>query len=159
MRWFAIPLAVALLAGSVARTWAADPAANLKKLDGRYFVAHRAFTPSKTTDPVGNLLTSLGSEVEIKDGKLSAADPKKRGTYLLVTFYSSGKPLAVDLKRPDQKNKVLLGVYSLEGDVLAINVATGEKRPKSVRNTEGEVLLILKRAPKNAAAPRGQTPQ
>jgi len=138
---------------------AADPGADLKQIEGRWMVAHRAYTPSKANDRVGQLLTSLGQQVEIKDGKLSPADPKKGDVYLLVSFYPTTKPKAIDLKLPDKKEKALLGIYNLEDDILSLNVGTGDIRPKKFAIQEDQVVLILKRAPKKPGKLGGTTPR
>jgi uncharacterized protein (TIGR03067 family) len=147
MRTIVLALTALLFAGGVAVAQAPG-AAELKKLEGRWLVAHRHYTPSTVTDPVAQLLTGLGHVVEIRDGKLSARDPDKAGVYLTISFDSAAKPKAVDLKGPGKKDQVLLGIYSLENDVLSLEIGTGKVRPTSFMNPEDQVLLVLKRAPK-----------
>jgi uncharacterized protein (TIGR03067 family) len=149
---------VALLSGSAAPAWAAD-SAELKKIEGRWLVAHRYYKPSKVNTVVGKLLTELGHEVEIKDGKLSACDPKKAGQYLLLEIDPAARPKAIDLKVPDKKDQVLLGIYRLEDDVLSVAVGAGGQRPKAFMNPNGQVLLVLKRASKKTPAASGPAPR
>ncbi len=123
--------------------------------EGRWFVAHRSYTPSDTTAALGKVLTDLGHDVEIKNGKISACDPSKAGIYLLVDFRPGTTPKSVDLKVPSNKDKVLRGIYRLDGDVLSLAVSAKNKRPDKFSNSQDHVLLVLKRKPKSPSTPTG----
>ena len=100
---------------------------------------------------IGKLLTDLGHEVEIKNGKMSAVDAGKEGVYVLIDFIPKTTPKSVNLTIPGKTNTVLLGIYRLEGDILSIAVSAGNKRLESFTNPRDQVLLVLKRAPKKAS--------
>jgi uncharacterized protein (TIGR03067 family) len=153
MRVIKFALLAALLSGGAALAQGPGAAPQVKKLDGRWLVVHRNYLPSPATDPVGKLLTNLGYAVEIRDGKLLARDPGKSDVYLLVTFDPTATPKAVDLKVPDKKDGVLLGIYRLDGDILTLAVGTGKSRPTTFSDPAHQVQLILKRVPKKATAP------
>lgn len=152
MRRIRFAFLVALLSGSAVSARADDSAAGPQTPEGRWLIAHRYYTPSEITAGVGKVLTDLGHEVEIKNGKLSACDSAKAGVYLLIDFQPNTTPKSVNLTIPGKKNTVLLGIYRLEGKILSIAVATGNKRPDSFTNPRDQVLLVLKRAPKKKAA-------
>lgn len=147
MRFLGSVVAVALLVGGVEYARAGGAAAEMKKLEGTWLVAHRAYTPSPTTDPVGKLLTGLGSVVEIGDGKVTA--PDNPGQSLSITIKASATPKGIDLKVPGENGQVLPGVYVLEDDVLSLAVSTNGVRPKTATQGKDQVLLILKRKPSN----------
>ncbi len=149
-------LATLLFVGS-APAQAPDDGAVPKNLEGRWIVAHRYYTPSDVTNPVGDLLTSLGSILDLKKEKLSACDPAKKGVYLTVKFEPGKTPPAVDLKAPGQE-QVLRGIYRLDGDVLRIAVGTGKRRPRTFDDPSRDVQLIMKRAPKKAPAAAPSSP-
>jgi uncharacterized protein (TIGR03067 family) len=150
-----ITLGVALLSGGAALGGSPETAAELKKLEGRWLVAHRSYTPSKVTDPVAKLLTALGHRVEIKDGKLSALDADKEGTAYEISFDPAKNPKAVNLTVPGEKRQVLLGIYSLEDDILCLEFGTGKSRPKERLRPDDQVQLILKRAKDQGPAADG----
>lgn len=147
MRWITLGFAATLLSGAAALVQAADEGTELQRLQDRWIVPHRYYTPSAATDPLAKLLTDLGNDVEIKNGKLSAREPDKEGRHLLIEFDSSTEPKNVNLRIPDQEDQVLLGIYKLEDDILSLAVGTGT-RPTEFSNSETQVLLILTRAPK-----------
>lgn len=148
MRMIRFALLAGLLSASTAAIWADDSATGSETPDGRWIVAHRYYTPSKTTDAVGKLLTDLGREVEIKNGKLSASDPTKAGLYFLVDFLSNTTPKSVNLKVPGKRETLLLGIYRVEGDVMSLAIGAGNKRPETFTKPQEQVMLVLKRAPK-----------
>jgi uncharacterized protein (TIGR03067 family) len=136
---------VALVAGGVACAQAVAPATELKQLEGRWLVAHRGYDLSKKTAEVAGLLTKLGAEVEIADGKLSAAGRAKTGYYLEAAFDPIARPKAIDLNVPGQQGRVLRGIYSHEVDVLTLAVGIGDARPRTLRPAKDQVVLILTR--------------
>jgi uncharacterized protein (TIGR03067 family) len=139
-------LAVAVLSGSFVRAQDADIAEEIKRLEGHWHVAHRAYSPAKTDAAVTKILMDLGNKIEIKDGKLSAYGPGKEEYHLDADFDPTSKPKNVDLRVPGDKKQVLLGIYSLENDVLSIAVSTKGVRPKSFTIMNERVVLILKKA-------------
>jgi hypothetical protein len=145
-------LVVALLAGSAVPVQAAKP----DGVDGHWLVVHRYYTPSKVTGFLGKLLTNLGTEVDIRNGKFSSRDPDKGNVYLLADFRADTDPKTVDLRKPANPNQVLLGIWRLDGHILTIEVGSGNQRPTGFMNAQNDVMLILKRARKkeaNGAAP------
>ena len=103
MRIITATLLAALLFVGSTRAQSPDVGAVPKDLEGRWIVAHRYYTPSDVANPVGELMTSLGSTLEIKNGKLSACDPGKKDVYLIVKFEPDKTPSAIDLKVPGQE--------------------------------------------------------
>ena len=148
MRMIRFALAAALLASSAAPVQAGKSAA---EVEGRWLVVHRYYTPSKITGALGKVLTNLGTEVEIKNGKLSSRNANNQSVYLLAEFRTDTDPKAVDLRKPANPNQVLLGIYRLQGNLLTIEVGSGNQRPTGFMNAQDDVMLILKRAPKNGA--------
>jgi uncharacterized protein (TIGR03067 family) len=141
-------LAVTVLSAGSAQAQNVDIAQEIKKLEGQWLVAHRAYTPSKANAAVTKILMDLGTKVEIQDGKISAGDADKDGYHLDADFDPTSKPKNLDLTVPGEKKRVLLGIYFLEDDVLSIAVGTKDVRPKSFAITNDRVLLILKKARK-----------
>ncbi len=148
MRMIRFALLATLLCGSAASARADDTSAAPQTPDGRWIVTHRYYTPSEVNAAVGKLLTDLGNDVDIKNGKLSACDSTKAGFYLLVDFHPSTTPKSVNLKVPGKKETVLFGIYRFDGDVMSLAVGAGSKRPDGFSNPRDQVLLVLKRAPK-----------
>jgi uncharacterized protein (TIGR03067 family) len=146
MRLIGCVFAVALLSGGITHD---QPTVDPNVL-GNWSVVQRYYTPSDVTNPVGDLLTNLGGQVAItNDGKLSALDPGKAGTYLNLSCDTSQTPLAVDLTVPsDNRNpQVLKGIYRLStGGVLSIAVGTGDQRPTAFNRPNDQILLVMKQA-------------
>ncbi len=141
-RLLVLAMAVGMFAWSGLR--ADDNGGDSTLLQGRWTVAHRYYTPSDTTKDVAKQLTDLGGEVEIADGKLKASDPEKGGYHFVITLHPSTTPKGIDLKVPNE-DKTLLAIYSVEDNVLTIDVATGSSRPTEFRDPEKQVMLVLRR--------------
>jgi uncharacterized protein (TIGR03067 family) len=141
-------LAVAVVFSGSARAQNVDIAQEIKRLEGKWLVAHRAYSPSKTNAAVVKMLMDLGNKVEIAEGKITACDSDKEGYHLDADFDPASQPKHVDLTVPGEKKKVLLGIYFLEDDVLSIAVSPNDVRPKSFTIINDRVLLILKKARK-----------
>src|SRR5260370_21524762 len=128
MRFRRCVIAFALLSAGLARALADDAATEAGKLEGQWRVAHRAYKDSKANADVSKILLNLGTKVEIKDGKLSSCDPDKAGRHLDVEFDGTVTPKTVDLTVPGKQKRVLLGIYRLEDDLLALALRTAHER-------------------------------
>src|SRR5215467_5155160 len=117
MRMIRLALLATLLSGSAASARGDDSPAAPPSPEGRWLVTHRSYTPSDVNAAVGKLLTDLGNEIEIKNGRLYPCDPSKGSFYLLVDFHPSTNPKSVDLTIPGKKQTILLGIYRFDGDV------------------------------------------
>jgi hypothetical protein len=148
MRLSKCALLLVPLFGSAVVVRGDETSAAPQKPEGRWLVVHRVYTPSEITANVGKLLADLGNEVEIKNGRMSACNSAKAGFYLLVDFRPKTTPKAVDLKVPGQNERVLLGIYRMEGDVMSLAISAVNKRPDRFTNPRDQVLLVLKRPPK-----------
>ncbi|HLJ94737.1 MAG TPA: hypothetical protein VKU02_16235 [Gemmataceae bacterium] len=155
MRMIKLALLTTLLCNAPGMIRADGTSTGPQTPEGRWYVAHRSFTPSNTTAAIGKVLTDLGHDVEIKNGKISACDPSKAGIYLLAEFRPNTTPKSVDLKVPSNKDKPLKGIYRLDGDVLSLAVSAKNKRPDTFNNAQDQVLLVLKRKPKTSSTPTG----
>lgn len=144
-------LAVAMLAAALAppETPVAVDAAALKKLQGTWQLTGQEHGGKKaemkdladTTLEVNRTAFTSRDGIDIKeDSRVSRLDPR-------------AKPAAIDLTivaGPDI-DKVVQGVWKLEGDTLTICVAEpGKERPKAFAGKEGtgHTLLVFRRARK-----------
>jgi uncharacterized protein (TIGR03067 family) len=147
MRFTRSLAAVTLLLFGVTLARADDAAPVPTNLDGQWLVAHRAYEPSDTNQPVADLLTGLGYKVQIAGGKLLALDDDKVGTYLSVTLDATATPPAIDLTVPGTNGRVLHGIYRLEDGVLSVAVGVGDARPTDFSISADQVLMVLKQVP------------
>jgi hypothetical protein len=146
MRSCGLVLTASIFLGQVVPGLAADNSSSTGP-QGRWFVVHRAYSHTPKTQPVGNFLTSLGSELEIKDGKLGPVGLNDPSRTLKADFRGGSPPQAVDLQSPGENGQILHGIYRIDGSILSLAIGDGNQRPKSFRPQEGQVLLVLKRAP------------
>ena len=97
------------------------------------------------SDELGKMrLEFKGNKVIPSRGEGKTEDPAE------FTLDSKAKPKAIDIKPPKGSEKLVLGIYELDGDTLKICFNEDAKRPKEFASAEGSrtVLLILKREKK-----------
>lgn len=102
--------------------------------------------------PVVNAL--VRTNLEIAGDKLTASDKAADKQLFTFTVDAAKKPKAIDLTAEPKKDRKILGVYELEGDVLRVCVGVGTARPVEVKPHPGTLFLIYQRQkPPVAQAP------
>lgn len=150
MRWLAISVAAILFSAGGAFAQEPEkpnPPDEVKRLEGRWQVMQRVYKSSKEVDPVAELLTGLGFEVELANGKLLAHDKGKEGRHLHITMDPSQFPKLVDLRLPGEKDRVLRGIYWQIDEILVLAINATEERPRSQEELSKAVLLLMRRTP------------
>src|SRR5207302_8904842 len=123
MRMIRFAILAVLLLGSTASVRAGDPASNSPSPEGRWLVAHRYFTPSDVNASIGKLLTDLGHEVEIKNGKMSAVDAGKEGVYVRIDFNPKTTQKTVNRTSTCEPNRITHSRVRVTVAILAENAA------------------------------------
>ncbi|HEV3258418.1 MAG TPA: hypothetical protein VG013_16175 [Gemmataceae bacterium] len=137
MRSIGLAFAVLLVSGSVAPTQAATPG----PLDGNWFIAHRAYTPSDARDPIAQGIIALGYGIKIQNGTVTATDAGAPNYSIAIAFDQSN-PQAVDFVVGGGQ-LVVHGIYRIEENVLSIAVGFGSARPTTFDDTTNQMLVVM----------------
>jgi len=128
---------------------AAPDAQELKKLTGHYDVIGQEYGGKKTPRKD---LADLAVEIAGKKLTIRERNDVKEGSEI-VRLNPKAKPAAIDMKitTGGDVDKVIKGIYKLDGDNLTICVAEpGKDRPGSFASKEGtgHTLFVFKRVKK-----------
>lgn len=148
-KFFAAGTIVALALALSASIRAEDDAAELAKLEGTWAITE--FTSKGQKVPEDQL-----KHMQIVFAKDKTATMKMDGNAVDTSTFeikSGEKPKHMDMKetKGENKDKVEMGIYELDGDTLKIcSAAINEKRPTEFGSKEGgtTTLVILKRVKK-----------
>jgi uncharacterized protein (TIGR03067 family) len=125
------------------------------KLQGKWQMTRAtADFPANGADllPVVNAL--VRSNIEIKGDRLTAANKGANQQAFTFSIDATKKPKTIDLAAESKKDRKVLGVYELEGDVLRLCVAGGASRPAECKPHPGALFLVYRREkPPVAQAP------
>lgn len=116
------------------------------KLQGKWQLtrATAEFNPA-SAELLPTVNSLVRNRLEIAGDRLTAATKDTDKQLFTFSVDATKKPKSIDLAAEPKKDRKLLGVYELEGDVLRLCFGAGPSRPVEVKPHPGTVFLVYQR--------------